>query len=72
MNQILVTEKIYVTPQLKRKKKLYKFNFIASIFLVIILFSYYVYAEYERNSWDKSEEILSGLAVISFPPIAST
>ena len=24
MNQILVTEKIYVTPELKRKKKIYK------------------------------------------------
>lgn len=25
MNQILVTEKIYVTPELKRKKKMYRF-----------------------------------------------
>ena len=58
MNQILVSEKLYVTPELKKKKKLYKFNFITSIFLVIILFSYYVYAEYDRNESDKSEEIL--------------
>lgn len=65
MNQILVSEKIYVTPELKRKKKLYKFNFIVSIMLVILLFSYYVYAEYDRNNADKSEEILSQLEVVS-------
>ena len=27
MNQILVTEKLYVTPELKKKKKIYKINF---------------------------------------------
>lgn len=64
MNQILVSEKLYVTPELKKKKKLYKFNFITSIFLVIILFSYYVYAEYDRNESDKSEEILAGIEVV--------
>ena len=37
MNQILVTEKIYVTPELKRKKKIYKIMFIMSIFLIISL-----------------------------------
>ena len=67
MNQILVSEKLYVTPELKKKKKLYKFNFIVSIILVIILFSYYVYAEYDRNSSDKSEEILSSLQVVETP-----
>ena len=64
MNQILISEKIYVTPELKKKKKLYKFNFITSIFLVIILFSYYVYAEYDRNESDKSEEILTSIEVV--------
>ena len=54
MNQILVTKKLYVTPELKRKKKIYKFHFILSIFLVIILVSLYIYAEYDRN---KNEEI---------------
>ena len=49
MNQILVTEKIYVTPELKRKKKIYKFLFIVSIFLIISLCSVYIYAEYDRN-----------------------
>jgi len=60
MNQILVTEKLYVTPELKRKKKIYKFNFFISVFLVCILFSYYIYAEYERTKdEDISHEILA-------------
>ncbi len=54
MNQILVNKKIYVTPELKRKKKLYKFNFILSLFLIIILASIAIYAEYDRN---KSEQV---------------
>ena len=63
MNQILVSEKVYVTPELKRRKKLYKFNFILSVFLVVALFGYYVYGEFDRNSKDKSEEILSQIEV---------
>ena len=64
MNQILVTEKIYVTPELKRKKKIYKFNFIISIILIIVLFSFYAYAEYDRNkNEDISKDILEGMVV---------
>ena len=59
MNQILVTEKLYITPELKRKKKIYKFNFIISVFLVCILTSLYIYAEYDRNkSESTSKQIL--------------
>lgn len=54
MNQILVTEKLYITPELKRKRKLYKIQFFISIFLVFLLSSYYIYAEYDRN---KSEQV---------------
>lgn len=53
MNQILVTKKLYITPELKRKKKIYKFYFFLSVFLVFILISFYIYAEVDRN---KSEE----------------
>lgn len=67
MNQILVSEKLYITPELKKKQKLYKFNFITSVILVIVLFSYYVYAEYDRTTSDKSEEILSSLTVVETP-----
>lgn len=58
MNQILITEKLYITPELKRKKKVYKFNFLLSIFLVVVLVSFYIYAEYDRN---KSEEASLGI-----------
>lgn len=53
-NQILVTDKIFITPEFKRKKKVYKWNFILSVFLVCCLFSYYIYAEYDKT---KSEEV---------------
>ena len=60
MNQILVTKKLYVTPELKRKKKIYKFDFILSIFLVLILASVYIYAEYDRSKSEEfSQEILA-------------
>lgn len=62
MNQILVTEKLYVTPELKRKKKIYKFNFIISIIVITILISSYIHSEYARNKeLEVSEEILAGL-----------
>ena len=69
MNQILVTQKLYVTPELKRKKKIYKIDFIISIFLVCILTSLYIYAEYDRNkSESESKEILEDMQQV----IAST
>jgi len=67
MNQILINEKIYVTPELKRNKKLYKVNFIVSLMLAVILFSYYVYAEYKRNESDISDDILAGIEIIETP-----
>ena len=62
MNQILVTEKLYVTPELRRKKKLYKLEFFLCVFVVCLLFTYYIYAEYDRGkSEEVSKEILIGL-----------
>ena len=62
MNQILVSEKLYITPELKRKKKIYKIDFFISVFLVCILFSYYIYAEYDKNKNEAiSQEILSNV-----------
>ena len=49
VNQILVTQKLYITPELKRKKMMYKIYFILSVFMICFLFSYYIYTEYERN-----------------------
>ena len=54
MNQILITQKLYITPEIKRKKLMYKIELFLSVFLICLLFSYYIYAEYDRN---KSEEV---------------
>ena len=65
MNQILVHEKVIVTPEFRRKKKIYKFNFFLSVFLLCILFSCYIYAEYDRDKSEQvSQEILVGLTRI--------
>lgn len=42
MNQILVSEKVYVTPTLKKKKRFYKIQFVLSLLALIILISYVV------------------------------
>ena len=49
MNQILVNQKVYVTPKLTRKKIFYKIQFVLSILVVIILISYYAYGEYDKR-----------------------
>lgn len=58
MNQILVTEKLYITPELKRKKRIYKFNFIASIIIIFVLCLFYARSEYAKS---KEEEISQGI-----------
>ena len=64
MNQILVTQKLYITPELRRKKKMYKIQFFLSVLLVCLLFSYYIYAEYDRSkSEEVSKEILEGINI---------
>lgn len=60
MNQILVTQKVYVTPELKRKKLIYKLELFLSVFFICLLSSYYIYAEYDRNKSEQvSKEILA-------------
>ena len=62
MNQILIAEKIYITPEMRKKKRMYKIDFFISVFLVVILFSYYIYAEYDKNKSEAvSKEILSSV-----------
>ena len=59
MNQILVTEKLYITPELKKKKKAYKVSFFLSIFMMVLLSCAYIYAEYDKNKTeDLSQDIL--------------
>ena len=62
MNQILVSKKIYVTKEMKRKRMLYKTTYILSIILIFVLLVYYVFAERIRNNQESvGKEILSKL-----------
>lgn len=64
MNQILITKKLYITPELKRKKKMYKLEFFLSVFLVCALIFAYVYTEYNRNRDEQvSQQILANLEI---------
>lgn len=64
MNQILITEKLYITPELRRQKRLYKIDFIISVFLLCLLFSYYIFSEYDKYAGEKkSEEILASMTI---------
>ena len=66
MNQILVTEKLYVTPELKRQKNVYKIIFIISIFIIIALTSVYVYAEYDKTkNEDVSKDLLTEMSAVN-------
>ena len=72
MNQILVTQKLYTLPEVNKKKTRYKIQFIISIILVIALFSYYIYAEYDRNkSEEVSQEILEAVEIDDSTTIAN-
>lgn len=58
MNQILVNEKVYVTPKLKKKKKFYKFQFVLSLLIVIALASYYIYTEYNQRKGEAESQVI--------------
>lgn len=63
MNQILVTKKLYITPELRRKQALYKLGFFLSVFLIGILFSVYIYGQYEQGVNEGiSQELLGSVA----------
>lgn len=65
MNQILVTEKVYVTPKLKRKKMFYKTVFILSVLVVLALIIYLIYSEYDKRKGEAiSKDILGNIADI--------
>ena len=53
MNQILVSDKVYVTPTLKKKKKFYKIQFALSILVLVGLISYLVYYTYIEYKGEK-------------------
>lgn len=65
MNQILVNEKVIVTPKLVRKKRFYKIQFVLSLVIVILLISYYGFSEYDkRKNESVSQDILSDFSGI--------
>lgn len=62
MNQILVSQKLYVTPAMKRKKNLFKIEFFLSVFALIGLATYGIYSAYDRNKSEAvSREILAAM-----------
>ncbi len=64
MNQILVTERLYITPELRRKKKMYKIRFFLSVFLICALLLFYIYKENDRvKSEEVSKRILESMVV---------
>ena len=54
MNQILVNEKVIVTPKLKRKKSFYKIEFILSILVVMGLIVYWGCSEFDK--WHNAQQ----------------
>lgn len=63
MNQILVTEKIYVTQRVRRKKFFYKVVFVVSILITLLLLAYYFFTEYDKVKGEQiSKEILKSLS----------
>ncbi len=64
MNQILVCEKLYVTPALKKKKKMFKAEFFLSIVALIGLSTYGICSAYDRNKSEAvSKEILAAMQI---------
>ncbi len=45
MNQILVSQKVYVTKEMKRKRRIYRILYIISVITVIVLSLYYIITE---------------------------
>lgn len=73
MNQILVTDKLYVTHKLKKKKKMYKIQFIFSLILVFVFSGWYVYSEFEKSAHEAvSQDILSEITINDIQPEEDT
>ena len=60
MNQILVSKKVYVTKEMRKKQQIYRALYIISVITVLILVVYYIYAEKNRDDQEGlSHEILA-------------
>lgn len=66
MNQILISKKIYVTKEMKRKRKMYRILYTISIITILVLLGYYVYAEKSRNDQEAvGKELLNQIDIDS-------
>lgn len=64
MNQILVTDKLYVTQKLKKRKKMYRLEFFASLILVFVFSGWYMYSKVEQNTKEAiSQEIKDQIVI---------
>lgn len=77
MNQILATDKIYLTQKLKKKKKIYMILFILSLILVFIFSGWFACSEiiksqHESVSQDMLEEIKLSNTPIEDTTVAQT
>ncbi len=62
MNQILISETLYITPEIRRKKRIYKASFIIALLLVILLSIYYFVSEHIQNKdAEQAEQLLSSI-----------
>ncbi len=60
MNQILVSEKIYVTKEMKRKRIFYKILFYISLITFLALLALYIYIDVDKTQQEKlGQEILA-------------
>lgn len=64
MNQILVTDKLYVTQKLRKKKMRYRIEFVISLICVFIFSGWYIYSEVEKNACEAvSQDILNEISI---------
>ena len=67
MNQLLVSGKVYMTPELKKKKIAYKGYLLLSVFVVCILVSYYIYGMYQGMQDELLAQEILGSIVAGSP-----
>ena len=64
MNQILVSDRLYVTNKLKKKKKMYRIQFIASLILVLVFSGWYIYTEMDKSASEAvSQDMLKDISL---------
>lgn len=68
MNQLLISQRVYLTPELKRERFMLKIYLILSVFAICVLISYYVYGAYQGFQ----DELLAQDILTSMVPVDNT